>query len=246
MDWEHEFQVYAARGWAVLYTNPRGSGGYGQKFARAIKGDRAGPAGGISRAEKPSIDVINGIEAVLKKYPWIDPTRLGVTGLSYGGFLTNWLVSHTTLFRAAVTVNGPVNHVSQDGTRFTPFPRYTDFGGTLWEAYDTYWNSAPLKYAQHVKTPTLILQSEHDFMVPLEQGEQWFRALKYFDVITEMVVFPGANHFGLNSYAPTSGREPRTVVEALNWRIYWFDRFLNDNQSAKPPTVSTTESRPQF
>lgn len=244
MDWEHEFQVYAARGWAVLYTNPRGSDGYGEKFQRAIKGEGLGlPA----RAEKPSIDNINGIEAVLKKYPWIDPTRLGVTGLSYGGFLTNWLVSHTTRFKAAVTVNGPVNHVSQVGTRFTPFARFADFGGTLWEAYETYWNSAPLKYASNVKTPTLILQSEHDFMVPLEQGEQWFRALKYFDVITEMVVFPGANHFGLNSYAPASGREPRTVVEALNWRIYWFDRFLNENQSAKPPTViSTKESRPQF
>lgn len=246
-DWEHEFQVYAARGWAVLYTNPRGSTGYGHKFQRAIKGDRAGPAGGISRAEKPSIDVTNGIEAVFKKYPWIDPARVGVTGLSYGGFLTSWLVSHTSLFNAAVAVNAPINHVSQDGTRFRPFPRFADFGGTLWEAYDTYWNSAPLKYAQNVRTPTLILQSEHDFMVPLEQGEQWFRALKYFDVTTEMVVFPGATHFGLNSYAPTLGREPRTVVEALNWRIYWFDRFLNENQSAKPPgVISTAESNTRF
>ncbi|MBI2834941.1 MAG: S9 family peptidase [Acidobacteria bacterium] len=232
-DWYQEFQLYAAQGWAVFYANPRGSSGYGETFQRAVNGEWGG---------KAYLDIMNGVEAVLARFPWIDRTRLGVTGLSYGGFMTNWIVGHTNLFKAAVTVNGIANHVSQDGTRFTPFPRTSDFGGTLWEAFDVYWNTSPLKFAASVTTPTLILHGEHDYMVPLEQGEQWFRALKYFDVVTEMVVFPGANHFGLETAVPTTGRLPGNVAEGLKWRVYWFDRFLNGNRDAISPTKQARAS----
>ena len=220
VDWFHEFQVYAARGWAVFYTNPRGSTGYGEKFERGIFGEWGG---------KDYQDVMNGVEAILKKHPWVDRDRLGVTGGSYGGFMTNWIVGHTDLFKAAVTLRSVVNFISDEGTRDGAYGHKRDFGGDLFEKFDLYWDRSPLKYAKNVKTPTLILHSDNDFRVPLEQGEQWFRALKHFGVTTELVIFPRENH------NLTRTGEPKHLVESLNWQIYWFDRFLNSNTTAVPP-----------
>lgn len=221
VDWYHEFQVYAARGWAVLFTNPRGSTGYGEKFERGIAGEWGG---------KDYADVMNGVEAVLKQNPWIDRDRLGVTGGSYGGFMTNWIVGHTNIFKAAVTLRSVVNFISDEGTRDGAYGHKRDFGGDLFEKFDLYWDRSPLKYAKNVKTPTLILHSDNDFRVPLEQGEQWFRALKHFGVTTELVLFPRENH------NLTRTGEPKHLVESLNWQIYWFDRFINGNAAAVPPT----------
>ncbi|HEY0080944.1 MAG TPA: S9 family peptidase [Pyrinomonadaceae bacterium] len=221
VDWFHEFQVYAARGWAVLYTNPRGSTGYGQKFERGIVGEWGG---------KDYLDVMNGMEAALKRYPWIDRERLGVTGGSYGGYLTNWIVGHTDMFKAAVTLRSVVNFVSDEGTRDGAYGHSPDFGGDLFEKFDLYWERSPLKYAKNVRTPTLILHSENDHRVPLEQAEQWFRALRHFGATTEFVIFPRENH------NLTRTGEPKHLVESMNWQIYWFDRFINNNPSAIPPT----------
>ncbi|MFN0086494.1 MAG: prolyl oligopeptidase family serine peptidase [Blastocatellia bacterium] len=221
VDWFHEFQVYAARGWAVFYTNPRGSTGYGEKFERGIFGEWGG---------KDYADVMNGVEAILKKHSWIDRNRLGVTGGSYGGFMTNWIVGHTDMFKAAVTLRSVVNFVSDEGTRDGAYGHKRDFGGDLFQKFDLYWDRSPLKYARNVKTPTLILHSENDFRVPLEQGEQWFRALKLFGVTTELVIFPRENH------NLTRTGEPKHLVESMNWQLYWFDRFLNGNSAAAPPT----------
>ncbi|HKE58538.1 MAG TPA: S9 family peptidase [Pyrinomonadaceae bacterium] len=220
VDWYHEFQVYAAKGYAVLFTNPRGSTGYGQKFERGIAGEWGG---------KDYLDVMNGVDAALKKYPWIDADRLGVTGGSYGGFMTNWIVGHTDRFKAAVTLRSVVNFISDEGTRDGAYGHTPDFGGDLFEKFDLYWDRSPLKYAKNVKTPTLILHSDNDFRVPLEQGEQWFRALKHYGVTTEMVMFPRENH------NLTRTGEPKHLVESLNWQLYWFDRFLNGNSAAIPP-----------
>lgn len=222
VDWYHEFQVYAARGYAVLFTNPRGSTGYGQKFERGIVGEWGG---------KDYIDVMNGVDAALKRYPWIDSNRMGVTGGSYGGFMTNWIVGHTDRFKAAVTLRSVVNFISDEGTRDGAYGHKSDFGGDLFEKFDVYWERSPLKYARNVKTPTLILHSDNDFRVPLEQGEQWFRALKHYGVTTEIVMFPRENH------NLTRTGEPRHLVESLNWQLYWFDRFINGNTSATPPDM---------
>jgi dipeptidyl aminopeptidase/acylaminoacyl peptidase len=222
VDWYHEFQVYAARGYAVLFTNPRGSTGYGQKFERGIVGEWGG---------KDYIDVMNGVDAALKRYPWIDANRMGVTGGSYGGFMTNWIVGHTDRFKAAVTLRSVVNFISDEGTRDGAYGHKADFGGDLFEKFDVYWDRSPLKYAKNVKTPTLILHSDNDFRVPLEQGEQWFRALKHYGVTTEIVMFPRENH------NLTRTGEPRHLVESLNWQLYWFDRFINGNGSATPPDM---------
>ena len=219
VDWFHEFQVYAARGWAVFFTNPRGSSGYGEKFQRAVEKQWGG---------KAYDDIMAGVDAILAKYDWIDRDRLGVTGGSYGGFMTNWILGHTNRFRAAVTLRSICNFASIEGTRDAAYGHARDFGD-YWENFDFYWNSSPLKYAKNVKTPTLVLHSDNDLRVPLEQGEQWFRALKHFGVTTEFVVFPRENH------NLTRTGEPKHLVESLNWQIYWFDRFLNGNEAAVRP-----------
>ena len=222
VDWYHEFQVYAAKGFAVLFTNPRGSTGYGQKFERGIMGEWGG---------KDYLDVMNGVDAAVRRYPWIDADRLGVTGGSYGGFMTNWIVGHTNRFKAAVTLRSLSNFISDDGTRDGAYGHSPDFGGDIFDRFDLYWDRSPLKYAKSVKTPTLILHSDNDFRVPIEQGEQWFRALKHYGVTTEIVMFPRENH------NLTRTGEPKHLVESLNWQLYWFDRFLNGNAGAVPPDM---------
>jgi dipeptidyl aminopeptidase/acylaminoacyl peptidase len=220
VDWYHEFQVYAAKGYAVLFLNPRGSTGYGQKFERGIVNEWGG---------KDYLDVMNGVDAALKKYPWIEANRMGVTGGSYGGFMTNWILGHTDRFKAAVTLRSLSNFISDDGTRDGAYGHAPDFGGDIFQKFDLYWERSPLKYAKNVKTPTLILHSDNDYRVPIEQGEQWFRALKHFGVTTEIVFFPRENH------NLTRTGEPKHLIESMNWQLYWFDKFLNGNTSAVPP-----------
>jgi dipeptidyl aminopeptidase/acylaminoacyl peptidase len=222
VDWHHEFQVYAAKGWAVFFSNPRGSAGYGEKFERGIINNY----GGMDYE-----DVMAGVKAALEKYPWIDRDKLGVTGGSYGGFLTNWIVSHTDRFKAAVTLRSLSNFISDEGTSDGLYGEEDYFEGKVYEKFDYYWDRSPLKYAHAVKTPTLILHSDMDFRVALEQAEQWFRALQYFGVVSELVVFPGENH-----NLTRTGR-PKHLVETLNWQAYWFDRHLNGNPNAKPPNA---------
>jgi dipeptidyl aminopeptidase/acylaminoacyl peptidase len=219
-DWFHEFQVYAAHGWAVFFTNPRGSTGYGEKFERGVQLEWGG---------KAYTDIMNGVDAILTQNPWIDKDRLGVTGGSYGGFMTNWIVSHTDRFKAAVTLRSISNFVSDDGTRDGAYGHSADFGGDIFERFDTYWNTSPLKYVKNVKTPTLILHSDQDFRVPIEQGEQWFRALQHFGVPSEIVFFPRENH------NLTRTGEPKHLVESIKWQVYWFERYLDGNQAAVPP-----------
>ena len=219
-DWYHEFQVYAAKGWAVFFCNPRGSTGYGQKFERGIENNW----GGMDYQ-----DIMAGVDAVLKQNPWIDADRLGVTGGSYGGFMTNWIVGHTNRFKAAVTLRSVSNFISDDGTRDGAYGHEDDFKGFLFDDFEQYWDASPLKYVRNVKTPTLVLHSDNDYRVPLEQGEQWFRALKHYGVTAEFVIFPRENH------NLTRTGEPKHLVESLNWQLYWFERFMLGNDQAKPP-----------
>ena len=234
-DWYHEFQVYASHGWAVFFTNPRGSTGYGEKFERGIE---------LNWGGKDYVDVMSGVDAALARYSWIDPDRLGVTGGSYGGYLTNWIVSHTNRFKAAVTLRSISNFVSDDGTRDGAYGHADDFTGDIFQKHDLYWNASPLKYAQNVKTPTLVLHSDNDFRVPIEQGEQWFRALQHFGVPSEIVFFPRENH------NLTRTGEPKHLVESINWQVYWFERYINNNANAVAPDApvrtptGTSQDRP--
>jgi dipeptidyl aminopeptidase/acylaminoacyl peptidase len=219
-DWYHEFQVYAAKGWAVFFCNPRGSTGYGEKFERGIVNNWGGMDYG---------DIMAGVDTVLKQNDWIDPNRLGVTGGSYGGYMTNWIVGHTNRFKAAVTLRSVSNFISDDGTRDGAYGHEDDFKGFLFDDFQQYWDASPLKYARSVRTPTLILHSDNDYRVPLEQGEQWFRALKHYGVVSELVIFPRENH------NLTRTGEPKHLVESLNWQAWWFRRYLDDGTDAKAP-----------
>ncbi len=224
VDWFHEFQCYAARGWAVFFTNPRGSTGYGEKFQRAVE---------MNWGKATYTDIMTGVDVALDKYPWVDRDRLGVTGGSFGGFMTNWIVGHTDRFKAAVTLRSISNFISDEGTRDGYYGHARDFGGDVFNNFEYYWDSSPLKYAKNVKTPTLVLHSDNDYRVPLEQGEQWFRALKHFGVTSEFVIFPRENH------NLTRNGEPKHLIESLNWQIYWFNRFLDGNENAVRPNVET-------
>ena len=220
VDWYHEFHVYSGQGWAVFFTNPRGSTGYGHKFARGIVNNWGG---------NDYIDVMNGVDAVIKANSWIDTTRMGVTGGSYGGYMTNWIVGHTSRFKAAVTLRSVVNFISDDGTRDGAYGHKDDFGGDIFQKYELFWDRSPLKYAQHVTTPILILHSDNDLRVPLEQGEQWFRALRHFGKNAEFVIFPRENH------NLTRTGEPKHLVESMDWQVYWFQKYLEGKTDAIPP-----------
>ncbi len=220
VDWYHEFQVYAAKGWAVFFSNPRGSTGYGEKFERGIVNNWG---------NMDYQDIMAGVDAVLQQNDWIDPSRLGVTGGSYGGFMTNWIVGHTNRFKCAVTLRSVSNFISDEGTRDGAYGHEDDFKGLMFDDFEQYWDASPLKYARNVKTPTLILHSDNDFRVPLEQGEQWFRALQHYGVPSELVIFPRENH------NLTRTGEPKHLVESLNWQTYWFSKYLNGDSTAKPP-----------
>jgi acylaminoacyl-peptidase len=128
-----------------------------------------------------------------------------------------------------VTLRSISNFISDDGTRDGAYGHAADFGGDIFQAHENYWNASPLKYVKNVKTPTLVLHSDMDFRVPIEQGEQWFRALQHFGVPSEIVFFPRENH------NLTRNGEPKHLVESIKWQVYWFDRYLNGNANAVPP-----------
>lgn len=208
--WMQEMQLMAAQGYAVVFVNYRGSSGYGQEFSQQVRLDY----GGVDYR-----DNMLALDAALQRYDWLDPERLYITGGSHGGFLTNWITTQSDRFRAAVTQRSVSNWLSEAGTQaFPPASMRVEFGGTIWENFDYYWDRSPLKYADKVTTPTLIIHSTDDHITPIGQGEEWFYALKANDVKTELVVFQGEGH-GLSR----SGT-PINLVERLNRIIDWFDK----------------------
>jgi dipeptidyl aminopeptidase/acylaminoacyl peptidase len=216
--WNSDAQVFAAHGWAVIYTNPRGSSGYGEKFQRGVDKEWGG---------KAFDDVMAGVDAALAKYPWIDPNRLGVSGHSFGGFMTDWIVGHTNRFKAACTLAGISNLISVEGTRDAFYGHSRDFGGDLFQNFDLYWKYSPVRYAADIKTPTMVIHGENDQRVPIEQGEQFFRALRHFGVPAEIVILPREGHSLRN--------ETKHAVELAQWQTYWFDRWVAGNTSAAKP-----------
>jgi dipeptidyl aminopeptidase/acylaminoacyl peptidase len=212
-------QVYASKGWATLMVNYRGSTGYGQKFADAIAKDQNG---------NEARDVLAGIDAVLARHAWLDPSRIGVEGVSYGGQLANWLVTQTDRFKAAIPTAGIANLVSFNYTAFyhdylaVEFGAYPHESGTM----DTLWQRSPLRFVAKVKTPVLILHGENDSDVPVSEAEQWYVALKDVGIDTVMVRYPREGH-GL--------REPRHLIDAIDRSIAWYDKYFAPPKPATPP-----------
>jgi dipeptidyl aminopeptidase/acylaminoacyl peptidase len=207
----HEFQLLAAQGYVVLYTNPRGSQGYGQEFLSCTRG-------AWGEADMP--DLMGAVDAVIER-GFVDPSRLGVTGGSYGGFMTNWVIGHTDRFKAAVTQRCVSNLASFYGTSDIGF-HFSEYeiGGTPWEQPELYRRLSPLTYAPQMKTPLLILHSEQDYRCPIEQAEQLFVWLKKLGRTVEFVRFPDESH-GLSR----SGK-PKHRVERLQHILRWFAEYL--------------------
>lgn len=215
----HEFQFLAAKGYVVFYCNPRGGQGYGVKHVAALDDNWGGP---------DFDDVMSFTDAVLKKYDCIDKNRVGITGGSYGGYMTCWAVGHTDRYKAAVTQRCVSNFISFIGSSDVGFHFTEDFRGKHpWTAYEHYAKMSPVFYAKNVKTPTLVIHNENDLRCPIEQGEQFYVALKLQGVETEMVRFPEESH-GMSR----AGRADRRI-ERLGHIAGWFDRYMGA-ASAKP------------
>jgi len=180
----HEFQVLAAKGFVVLITNPRGSQGYGEKFADAITADWG---------NLDTKDLMAATDAAAK-LPYVDPARIGLCGGSYGGFMTNWIVGHTDRFKAAITERSLSNLFSFYGTSDIGFEDYREFGGAAFDRPEAYAKMSPITYVKNVKTPLLILHSENDLRCPMEQAEQFYVMLKALRKDVEFVRFPEECH----------------------------------------------------
>jgi len=208
---DHEFQWMAAKGYVVLYPNPRGSTSYGQEFGNIIQ--YAYPGDDFK-------DLMAGVDELIAR-GWVDPEKLGVTGGSGGGVLTNWVIGHTDRFKAAVSQRSIA-----DWTGFwytADFSQFTAmwFRGAPWEQEADYKARSPITYIQNVHTPLMLIEGEADFRTPsADGGEQMFRALKYLKRPVVMVRFPGESH-----ELSRSGK-PVHRVERLENIVAWFDKYL--------------------
>jgi dipeptidyl aminopeptidase/acylaminoacyl peptidase len=202
------FQVYAARGYAVLYINPRGSAGYGQNFSDGTLNEWGG---GDYK------DLMAGVDEALRQNSWIDPDRMGVTGGSYGGFMTNWIITQTPRFRAAVAAASLSNLISFYSTSLYQDLIHAEFAGFPWDNFELLWQWSPLRYVKQVQTPTLFIHGEQDNDVHITQAEEMYMALRRRGIESVLVRYPREGH-GL--------REPRHRVDALQRTLAWFDRYL--------------------
>ncbi len=207
----HEMQLLAAAGYVVLFTNPRGSSGYGRDFALAVRGDWAG---------KDSLDILAGVDAVIAK-GYIDEQRLGVIGGSYGGFMTSWLVGHSNRFRVAVADRSVINRYSFFGSSDIGW-EFTDDDLEIppWEDPERYMRTSPITYVNNIHTPLLIIHSESDFRCGIEQSEQLFAALKWLGREVLFVRFEGQSH-GLSR-----GGHPKLRKERLKHILAWFEGHM--------------------
>ncbi|HEX8171550.1 MAG TPA: S9 family peptidase [Thermoanaerobaculia bacterium] len=180
-------QLFAARGYVVLMPNPRGSTGFGQQFVEQISGDWGG---------RVYTDIMNGVDK-LAALPYVDGSRLGAAGGSYGGYMVDWILGHSTRFKALVSHAGVYNLESMYGvTEELWFPEF-EFGGPFWEQPETYARWSPHRFVKNFATPTLVTHGELDYRVPVGEGMQLFTALQRRGIQSKMVIFPDEGHWVL-------------------------------------------------
>ncbi len=210
----HEFQVLTSEGYVVIYTNPRGSDGYGEDYANSVFGH----CGDVDYE-----DLMRFVDDALERFDFIDPNRLGVTGGSYGGYLTNIIVTKTGRFSAAVTCRSITNWYSLHGTSDNQYRGFALEDSTIaypWRDTDAVLRISPVHLIKNPTTPTMIIHSEKDFRIPIGQAEEFFIALKESDVETEFVRFPDEGH-----ELSRSGK-PRHREERLQHIVRWFNKYL--------------------
>jgi dipeptidyl aminopeptidase/acylaminoacyl peptidase len=203
-------QLLAARGYLVMYPNVRGSTGYGEKF---VEMNRADWGGGDFK------DVMAGVDDLVAK-GFVDPARLGIGGWSYGGYMSEWAVTQTDRFKAAVSGAGMADLISEFGTENGP--AYDEwFFGTPYEHPERFLNSSPFIYIKNAKTPTLILQGEDDPVDPIGQSQELYRGLKHYGVAAEFVLYPREPH---------GFKEAKHRVDVENRMLAWFDAHLKSTK----------------
>ncbi|MGQ9550247.1 MAG: S9 family peptidase [Roseiflexus sp.] len=204
-----EWQVAAARGYVVFFCNPRGSDGYGNAWRLATQSNW-----GVADAP----DIHAGIDALLAR-GYIDPRRIAVTGGSYGGYMTVWLIAHSNRFACAVAARGVYNLLTQHSTSDAHELVELTFEGFPWENQALLWQHSPLAYAHHIATPLLILHAERDYRVPIGEAEQLFALLRRRKQIVEFVRYPREGH------ELTRTGEPDHRADHMRRILEWFDRF---------------------
>ena len=200
-------QMFVARGYVVLMPNQRGSTGFGQKFVDEISGDWGGRA---------YVDIMNGVDK-FAALPYVDGNRIGAAGASFGGYMIDWILGHSDRFKALVSHDGVYNLTSEYGvTEELWFPEW-EFKGNPWDNPEQYEKWSPHMFAKNFKTPTLVVQGELDFRVPVDQGLQLFTALQRKNIPSKLVYFPDEGHW---------------VLKPQNSRLWygqvldWFDQWL--------------------
>ncbi|MCR4672251.1 MAG: S9 family peptidase [Lachnospiraceae bacterium] len=221
----HEMQVWVSRGYVVMFTNIKGSDGRGDEFAD-IRGDYGGT---------DFQNLMDFVDTVLEKYPNIDKNRLCETGGSYGGFMTNWIITHTDRFCAAASQRSIANWVSMSlisdiGPWFGPDQcireiHFTDSSARICspEVVEKLWDRSPLKYAENVSTPTLFIHSDQDYRCPMPEGMQMMQALSVHGVPARLVLFHGENH------ELSRGGKPLHRIRRLTEISDWFDKYAKEN-----------------
>jgi len=203
-----EIQLYAANGYVVLYTNPRGSTSYGTPFVHEI------------HHRYPGVDfddLMSGVDAVIDR-GYVDVENLFVTGGSGGGVLTAWIVGKTDRFRAAVSAKPVINWYSHTLTSdIGPFFWQIDFSGLPWEKPEEYLSLSPISYVNNVKTPTMLITGEHDYRTPISEAEQFYQALKLQKVDSALVRIPEASH--------TITARPSNLIRKTAFVLGWFERY---------------------
>ena len=209
----HEMQVWANMGYFVFFTNPRGGDGRGNEFA-----DIRGRYG-----KEDYSDLMKFTDVVLEKYPQIDKEKVGVTGGSYGGFMTNWIIGHTDRFAAAASQRSISNWVSMAYISDIGYYFAEDqVASTPWTDMNLMWEQSPLKYADKVVTPTLFIHSDEDYRCPIAEGWQMFSALKYHGIESRLCMFKGENH------ELSRGGKPLHRQRRLDEITDWFEKYLKN------------------
>ncbi|MFC1959645.1 S9 family peptidase [Chloroflexota bacterium] len=212
-----EWQHHAANGYIVFFCNPRGSTGYGEAFMLANHPDWG---------DGPMRDVLTGVDLLIERGQ-VDSDRLAITGGSYGGYLTAWIIGHDDRFAAAVAQRGVYHLQAFHGVTDIPLFMTSNMQTEPWDNPDVFWKYSPLAYARSIVTPLLIIHSENDFRVPIAEGEQLFTTLKRLNRTVQMVRYPREGH-----ELSRSG-EPKHMVDRLERILGWWDRYCRPEEASE-------------
>ncbi len=207
----HELQILAGMGYVVLYVNPRGSDGYGERFRREVVRDWGG---------KDYLDLMSAVDQIIERTGYVDTNRMGIGGGSYGGYMTNWAIGQTNRFSAAVSMRSISNLVSEYSQHDIVLWGTLELGPPPWPDLDELWRRSPIRYVQNIKTPLLLTCGEMDLRCAISQSEEMFGAMRLLGKTVELVRFPEESH------DLSRGGRPDRRVERLRRIGGWYERFL--------------------